>query len=227
MRQLLWLLVTVSLAGCAPSTSPTLRVTEEPATVIDLSPPSLLGELSLEEVLARRRSIREYAESLLGIDELSQLLWAAQGVTAASGHRTAPSAGALYPLEVYVVTSEGAHHYLPDGHQLETLTDADLRMEMMAAGLGQTAIGDAAAVFVIAGVVARTEAKYGDRAERYVILEAGHAAQNLLLEAVALGLGAVPIGAFHDDEVQRTLALPDDIRPLYLIPVGRPTAEDG
>jgi SagB-type dehydrogenase family enzyme len=147
-------------------------------------------------------------------------------VTAASGGRTAPSAGGLYPLEIYVVTAQGAHHYVPDGHYLETQNDADLRGELMGAGLDQSAIGDAAAVFVIAGVVSRTEAKYGDRAERYVILEAGHAAQNLLLEAVALGLGAVPIGAFRDDEVAETLALPDGGQPLYLIPVGRPASQD-
>jgi len=176
--------------------------------------------------MAGRRSIREYGESPLSLDELSQLLWAAQGVTAASGGRTAPSAGGLYPLEVYVVTAEGAHRYVPDGHYLETLNDADLRVELMRAGLDQSAIGDAAAVFVIAGVVSRTEATYGDRAERYVILEAGHAAQNLLLQAVALGLGAVPIGAFRDDEVQGTLALPDGSQPLYLIPVGRLASPD-
>lgn len=225
MRLLIWLLVVTACAGCG-SSSRTVESTKDPAPIIELSPPSTQGDLSLEETLAGRRSIREFGESPLSLDELSQLLWAAQGVTADSGGRTAPSAGGLYPLEVYVVTAKGTHHYVPDGHYLETLNDADLRMELMRAGLDQSAIGDAAAVFVIAGVVSRTEAKYGDRAERYMILEAGHAAQNLLLQTVALGLGAVPIGAFRDDEVQGTLALPDGSQPLYLIPVGRLVSQD-
>jgi SagB-type dehydrogenase family enzyme len=226
MRLLIWLLVVTACAGCASSTSQTVESTMELAPIGELSPPSLRGDLSLEEALASRRSVREYGESPLSVPELSQLLWAAQGLTAASGGRTVPSAGGLYPLEIYVVTAQGAHHYVPDGHYLEVLTGADLRTELMSAGLEQSAIGDAPAVFVIAGVVSRTEAKYGDRAERYVILEAGHAAQNLLLEAVALGLGAVPIGAFRDDEVAETLALPDGGQPLYLIPVGRPASQD-
>jgi SagB-type dehydrogenase family enzyme len=227
MRLLIWLLAVTLCGGCASSTSRDVQSTSERVPIIELSPPTVPGVLSLEETLAGRRSVRKYAESPLTVDELSQLVWAAQGVTAVSGGRTAPSAGGLYPLEIYVVTAQGAHHYVPQGHYLEAENTADLRRELMSAGLDQRAIGDAAAVFVIAGVVSRTEAKYGDRAERYVLLEAGHAAQNLLLEAVALGLGAVPIGAFRDDEVAETLALPDGSQPLYLIPVGRPASEDG
>ena len=137
MRLLISFLVVVVCAGCASSTSRTVERTRAPAPIIELSSPSLQGDLSLWEAIAGRRSIREFGESPLHLDELSQLLWAAQGVTAASGGRTAPSAGGLYPLEVYVVTAEGAHRYVSDGHYLETLNDADLCMELMRAGLDQ------------------------------------------------------------------------------------------
>jgi SagB-type dehydrogenase family enzyme len=180
--------------------------------------------VSLEETLARRRSVREYTHERLTVDHIAQLLWAAQGITRDWGGRTAPSAGALYPLEVYVVTPEGLYHYLPDGHQAQALSGQDLRPALARAGLDQSAIHDAPAVFVIAAVYARTAGKYGNRAERYVKLEAGHVGQDILLQAVALGLGGVPIGAFHDDQVQRVLDLPSDHEPLYLIPVGHPAA---
>ena len=175
---------------------------------------------SLEETLAQRRSVRQYTDQPLTMEEISQLLWAAQGVTRDWGARTAPSAGALYPLEVYVATPEGLYHYLPDGHRAEMLSQEDLRRALARAGLDQSAIHDAPAVFVIAAVYARTSGKYGKRAERYVKLEAGHVGQNILLQAVALDLGGVPIGAFHDDQVQRALGLPANYEPLYLIPVG-------
>jgi len=193
-----------------------------PSQGIPLPAPRLEGGMSLNEALALRRSVRSYTDRLLTWEEISQLLWAAQGVTAPSGFRTAPSAGALYPLEVYLALPEGWYHYLPQGHRLERLGQEDLREALRVAGLGQGALGDAPAVFVIAAVVARTEGKYGERAERYVHLEAGHAAQNLLLQATALGLGAVSIGAFHDDRVREALRLPASHTPLYLIPVGEP-----
>ena len=190
--------------------------------ILDLPEPRAKGDTSLEETLARRHSVRQYTDERLTMDEIGQLLWAAQGITRDWGGRTAPSAGALYPLEVYVVTPEGVYHYLPDGHRAEVLSCQDLRDALARVGLNQSAIHDAPAVFVIAAVYARTAGKYGDRAERYVKLEAGHAGQNILLQAVALGLGGVPIGAFHDDQVQRVLGLPADHEPLYLIPVGHP-----
>jgi SagB-type dehydrogenase family enzyme len=158
----------------------------------------------------------------LSDDELSQLLWAAQGETDARGYRAAPSAGALYPLEIYLVTEKGLYHYEPDAHALTPLDKGDLREGVWRAGLEQESLRDAPAVFVLTAVYERTKIKYGARAERYVHLEAGHAAQNLLLQAVALDLGAVPIGAFDDQGVQAALSLPEDHEPLYLIPVGRP-----
>lgn len=204
--------------------SPSASASAAPSapTVLDLPSPRVEGGLSVEAAMAGRRSVRAFEPRELTVEEISQLLWALQGVTSPWGGRTAPSAGALYPLEVYVVTAEGLWHYLPAGHRIEVLGRRDLRAPVAGAALGQSAVADAPAVFVIAAVYARTEAKYGDRAARYVQLEAGHAAQNLLLLAVSLGLGAVTIGAFDDAAVQRALALPADRAPLYLIPVGHP-----
>lgn len=187
-----------------------------------LPEPRRVGEISLEEVLERRRSVRVFADTPLSAAEIGQLLWAAQGVTGDAGYRTSPSAGALYPLELYVGTSEGLFRYDPVRHALFLHAPGDRRPDMRAAGLHQDAIGDAPAVFVIAAVFERTAVKYGRRAPRYVHMEAGHAGQNLLLEATALGLGAVPMGAFDDARLTDALSLPDDQAPLYLIPVGHP-----
>jgi SagB-type dehydrogenase family enzyme len=188
---------------------------------IALPPPTLKGEISLEEVLARRRSAREFKPTPLTRNELAQLLWAAQGVTDSRGYRTAPSAGALYPLDLYVVTAEGCFYYDPKGHRLSRRVKRDLRTDLWKAALRQDSVREAPAVFVIAAVYERTERRYGKvRSPRYVHLEAGHAAQNLLLQAVGLDLGAVPIGAFQDEEVQKVLGLGRAQKPLYLIPVG-------
>ena len=155
--------------------------------------------------------------------ELSQLLWAAQGITHAEGLRTAPSAGALYPLEIYLGTASGLYHYEPRGHRLVWLSDHDLRAAMRRAAMDQEAVTQAPAVFVFAAVYERISRKYdAARTSRYVHMEVGHAAQNLLLEAVALGLGGVPVGAFDDEALQKALGLPVDQHPLYLIPVGHP-----
>jgi SagB-type dehydrogenase family enzyme len=212
------------LGGCGPRVIEEVRevAASPPPEEMALPEPRLEGELSLEETLARRRSVRSFTEEKLTLEEISQLLWAAQGLTAAWGGRTAPSAGALYPLEVYVATANGLYHYVPQGHKVIIESQDDLRLKLWEAGLKQDAIRDASVVFVITAVYERTAQKYGGRAERYVKLEAGHACQNLLLQAVALDLGAVPIGAFYDDQVQAALSLPPDHEPLYLIPVGHP-----
>ncbi len=211
------------VGGCGPGIEEAREVVASPPPEeMALPEPRLQGELSLEETLARRRSVRSFTEEELTLEEISQLLWAAQGLTAAWGGRTAPSAGALYPLEVYVATASGLYHYVPQGHKVIVVSQADLRLKLWEVSLKQDAIREAAAVFVIAAVYERTAKKYGGRAERYVKLEAGHACQNILLQAVALHLGAVPIGAFYDDQVQAVLSLPPDHEPLYLIPVGHP-----
>jgi SagB-type dehydrogenase family enzyme len=191
-----------------------------PSQKVALPKPTKVGHTSLEEVLARRRSVREFASKPLTNEQLGQLLWAAQGITHEDGLRTAPSAGALYPLEIYVATSAGFFHYRPSSHELQRRSDRDLRPLLHRAALRQDPVLKAPAVFIITAVYERTIQKYGsDRSPRYVHLETGHAAQNLLLEAVALGLGAVPIGAFDDREVQTALSLGSE-QPLYLIPVG-------
>lgn len=206
-----------------PSRSPTTRSSQaDSRQTIALPAPRMQSDVSLEEALLRRRSVREFTGERLTLEQLSQLLWAAQGITAEWGGRTAPSAGALYPLEVYVATPDGLYHYLAEGHRAQVLSTLDLRDALARAALGQGAVADAPAVFVIAAVYERTAVKYGARAERYVHLEAGHVAQNILLQAVALGLAGVPIGAFDDGDVQRVLALQPDQAPLYLIPVGHP-----
>jgi len=188
--------------------------------VINLPSPAQKGKMSLEEALKKRESVRSFSSDPLTKEDLSQLLWAVQGITRNWGARTAPSAGALFPLEIYVALKEGFFRYSPRGHNLVRIMQQDLRNTLSKAALGQNCIGEAPAVFVIAAVYERTSRKYGNRAERYVKMEAGHAGQNLLLQAVSLGLGAVPIGAFQDEQVQQALHLPVNHEPLYLIPVG-------
>jgi SagB-type dehydrogenase family enzyme len=211
------LLATLSSHGCTPAAA---DAPTEVARNIVLPAPRTAGPLSLEEAIAQRRSVRALAADPLSDGELSQLLWAAQGETDPRGFRAAPSAGALYPLEIYLVTEQGLFHYEPNDHSLTRLGGDDVREDVWRAGLEQDSLRDAPAIFVFAAVYERTAVKYGSRAERYVHLEVGHAAQNLLLQAVALDLGAVPIGAFDDEAVQAALSLPKDHAPLYLIPVG-------
>jgi SagB-type dehydrogenase family enzyme len=191
-----------------------------PLGVTDLPPPALESDVSIEEALLARASVREFTTTSLDAAQLAQLLWAAQGQTRDWGGRTAPSAGRKYPLELYAVAPDGLWRYLPGSHQLEQLGDQDLRTAL--GETGQSFIGAAPLIVVIAAVYARTEEKYGERAERYVKLEAGHACQSLLLQAAALQLGAAPIGAFDDAEVQSVLGLPADHEPLYLVLVGNP-----
>lgn len=188
--------------------------------MINLPAPEMKGAVSVEEALARRGSVRRFSPEPLARKQLSQLLWAAQGVTRSWGGRTAPSAGALYPLEIYLAAREGLFRYVPSGHRLMQIADKGPVSAIAAAALGQSAVLEAPAVFVICAVYGRTSGKYRDRAERYVKIEAGHAAQNMLLQAEALGLGAVPIGAFDDHMIQQALQLPPDQQPLYVIPVG-------
>ena len=191
--------------------------------MIRLPAPRLDGELSLERALAQRRSVREFVDRPPTEEELSQLLWAAQGITNDAGDRTAPSAGALFPLEVYVATAAGVFLYEAARHCLHCVSASDARVAIRGAALDQEMIAQAPAVFLIAAVYERTEARYGAaRSPRYVHMEAGHAAQNILLEAVALGLGGVVVGAFEDARLHTALALPDDHRPVYLVAVGPP-----
>jgi SagB-type dehydrogenase family enzyme len=217
-------LAVVVTAGSCAGDSPTATTTAPTHHRTVNLPDAIGGEtMSLESALAARRSIRSFTDETLTLEEISQLMWAAQGLTEEGGAgRTAPSAGGTYPLEVFVATPQGVYHYVPEGHLLEAVRNEDLRAPLAEAAVDQEWVADAAIVVVITAVFSRTEQRYGDRAERYVHLEAGHAAQNLLLQAVALELGAVPVGAFRDERVQEVLGLPADHEPLYLIPVGHP-----
>lgn len=187
-----------------------------------LPDPKYSGRITLEESLAHRRSERSFIKTAgLTNEQLGQLLWAAQGITERTwGFRTTPSAGSTYPLEIYLAKQDGIFHYLPLTHSLEKTKDIDCRPSLTRASLGQDFLGDAPVVIIIAADFEKTEVKFGSRALRYVQLEAGHAAENILLQAVALGLGAAPVGSFWDDVVKAVLELPYAQDPLYLIPVG-------
>jgi SagB-type dehydrogenase family enzyme len=200
---------------------------EYKSETIKLPEPLQDSKTSVEKAILKRRSARSFKDSSLTLAEVSQLLWAAQGITSPRGLRTAPSAGALYPLEVYIVAGnvdallDGIYHYRPVRHELVRLIKGDKRTELCAAALGQTSVRNAAAVIVFAAVYEKTTVKYGDRGIQYVHMETGHAAQNVFLQAVPLNLGTVVIGAFYDDGVRKVLKMSDREKPLYLMPVGR------
>jgi SagB-type dehydrogenase family enzyme len=190
---------------------------------IMLPEPRLKSDFSLEEAMAKRRSIRDFTGKGIEIEKISQLLWAAQGITEkSSGKRTAPSAGALYPMELFIVMKDGTYHYVPEEHKLMKISSEDLRQKLSAACIFQQSVSDAAIDIVLTAIYERTTIKYGERGIRYVHMEAGHVCQNILLTSVSLGLGAVPIGAFDDSSVQKLLNLPSHYMPLYVIPVGYP-----
>ena len=198
-----------------------LLADQEARDIVKLPGPRTTGTMPLDDALRSRRSVREFESTALTWEQIGALLWAAQGVTHEEGKRTAPSAGMTYPLELYVATADGVYHYLPRRHELIRTGKRDVRPQVRHAALDQEAV-DAPALFVFAAAPERTASRYGDRAMRYVQIETGHAAQNLLLEAVALGLAAVPVGAFSDRDVHRALGLPANQVALYIVPVGHP-----
>jgi SagB-type dehydrogenase family enzyme len=200
----------------------------ESNTSIKLPAPVLKGEVSLEETLQKRRSVRGFSDEALTLDEVSQLLWAAQGITDDDGFRTAPSAGALYPLEIYVVSKNvdglaaGVYSYSPWQHELIKVGDKEVFAELTEKALMQSWTQGSAAVIVISAVYERTTTKYGQRGTRYVHMEVGCAAQNIYLQATSLNLGTTFIGAFDDEKVKNILNLPNDEHPLSVMPVGKP-----
>ncbi len=192
---------------------------------IALPPPHLRGNISIEEALKNRRSMRSFNKESLCIEEISQLLWAAQGITDTLHgfeFRAAPSAGALYPLEIYAVVEEGIYRYIPEEHKLVLIRKGDFRTKLSNAALSQPVIASAPVDFVITALYARTTKKYGERGIRYVHIEAGHVAENIQLQAVGLGLGSVPIGAFYDEKVRSVIDCTEEESPIYIIPVGKP-----
>lgn len=204
---------------------------------ITLPEPSYKGKMSVEEALLQRRSIRSYSSEPLTLQELSQILWSAYGITKEipggpsflrGGLRTAPSAGALYPLDIYVVSGNvtglkaGIYKYISEEHSLELIASGDYRKDLCKAGLSQTMIEEAPANLVYTAIFERTTSKYGKRGrERYVCMDLGHSAQNVYLQATALGIGTCAIGAFDDDAVSKVLKLPKIEEPLYIMPLGK------
>jgi SagB-type dehydrogenase family enzyme len=214
--------ISALLIAASCGTSETAKTPE----VRELPEPSLEGTMSVEEALAARRSVRSLADRALTDEQLGQILWAAQGITNKErGLRTAPSAGALYPIELYAFTADGVWHYAPQTHSLTLRVEGDRRDALARAALGQASVRTNGAVILIAADYARTARKYGDRAKQYADIEAGCVAQNVLLEATALGIVGVPVGAFTDADVKRAAALPDAQTPVLLIPLGHPKQE--
>ena len=195
--------------------------------IADLPVPDITGEMTLEQTRAERRSGREFAGVELTADVIGQLFWAGQGITDERGYRTAPSAGALYPLELYAVTATAVMHYLPDGHRVESRADTSSLTGLGDLAFGQDWLSSAPVVLVVVGVDALTQAEYGALASDFVEREAGHATQNILLQATALDLAAVPVGGFDPAGAARLLALPPGHEVIYLVPVGEPVGADG
>jgi SagB-type dehydrogenase family enzyme len=221
------ILTSIFASSTIPVSAASVPSADLSSGTIKLPQPGYDGKTSLEKAMRERRSVRQYKDLPITLADLSQLLWAAQGISGAGGKRTSPSAGARYPLEVHIVAGNvsglpaGTYLYRPQYHGLLKTGDGDMRTELGRAALGQSPIKNAAAVLVISALYERTTVKYGERGIRYVHMEAGHAAQNVLLQAVSLDLGAVVIGAFQDEQVRRVLHLPEGEQPLYLLPLGR------
>lgn len=216
----------LTLTPAAPGRCESMS-TASPTQTIQLPDPRTDGDISVEKALQARRSVRSYKDDPLDLVEISQLVWSAQGITTARGFRTAPSAGALYPLELYVITGRienlpsAIYKYSPHQHALIKIVSGDKRTELSRAALRQGAIRKAPAVLLFCAVYERTTGKYGHRGIRYVHMEVGHAAQNVCLQAIALGLNTAVIGAFRDEAVKEIAHLPANEQPLYFVPVGR------
>ncbi len=224
--------ISLQLCGGPPTPSPT-PATPTPSgeqiegESIKLPQPRKKGSLSIEEAIERRRSRRSYTDDPVLLSDISQLCWAAQGITEAKiGFRAAPSAGALYPLEIFLVVGNsdleaGVYSYSCGEHVLERVKKGDYRNQLCEASLRQEWVEKAALDFVITAIYSRTIVKYGERGrERYVPMEAGHVAENIYLQAESLGLGTVAIGAFYDDQVREVISAPSEHVPLYVMPIG-------
>lgn len=190
---------------------------------LNLPPPRLKGEISLEEAIAKRRSMRSFSGDSLSLEQISQLLWAGQGVTDHKrGLRSAPSAGAPdYPYNIYFVAKEGVFLYIPEGHMITKVKEGDIRAEIADAAEGQSWIKNAGIIMVLFATYEYTE-KYGERGKMFVHIEAGHIAQNIHLQAVTLNLGSVPVGSLYPDKFKELIPMAKG-EVIYLIPVGQPT----
>ncbi len=195
---------------------------------IELPSPSYDGKVSVEHALFTRRSVRSFSRKPLVLKDISQLLWSAQGITSSRGYRTAPSAGALYPLEIYTIVGNvvdlpaGIYKYRINRHVLMLSAEGDFRNDICHAALQQRSVADAPAVLLFCTVIERITRRYGERGINYLFMEVGHAAQNVCLQAVALDLSSVVIGAFRDNEIKAIANLPDNELPVYIVPLGHP-----
>ena len=181
------------------------------------------SQMSLEEAIQKRKSVRKYSPKELTLEQVAQILWSAYGANPRKNNfvaRNVPSAGGVFPMTVYLLDKNGVYRYQPLNHSLALVKEGDKRKELAEAALGQGYIRQAPVNLVITSDVAKCAQRYGDRAQRYTDIEAGHIGQNVALEAVSLGLGTVMVGAFNDEAVKEVLALPDNESPLYIIPVG-------
>jgi SagB-type dehydrogenase family enzyme len=222
--KLIWacLMIMASLFFCA--------VSGPAAEVVKLTPPSFQGKMSVEEALKKRRTVRQFANRGLELAQVSQLLWGTDGISDSRGLRTAPSAGATYPLELYLVVGErgvagltpGLYHYRPDSHSLELTLKGDLRVPVARACLHQTWMTEAPVMMVFAAQYGRCTARYGERGIRYTHMEVGHTGENLFLQVEALGLACGIVGAFEDRTLKEVLHLPQEHEPLLVMPVGYP-----
>lgn len=207
------------------SKEPKINPQSKPPIGIKLPKPTYTSHISIEEALKKRRSVRQYKNEAITLQQVAQLLWASQGMTSNNGFRTAPSAGALYPLEVYLVSGNieklppGIYHYIPTKHLLQKLKEDDVRNQLAKAAWGQKAIQLGAVDIVITAEFSRTIDKYGDKGTSFVFMEAGHAAQNIYLQSVSLNLGTVSIGAFDGIQVKAILGIQEE--PLYILPIGK------
>ncbi len=198
------------------------------AEAIKLPPPAHKGAVSVEEALARRRTVRRFASRSLDLNQVSQLLWGADGVSDPRGLRTAPSAGATYPLDLYLVVGErgvamltaGVYHYRPLEHVLKLVTPGELRPAVVRASLSQSWMAEAPVMVVITAEYRRCTARYGERGIRYTHMEVGHVGENLFLQAEALGMGAGIVGAFDDRAISQIMKTPAQHEPLLIMPVG-------
>jgi SagB-type dehydrogenase family enzyme len=182
--------------------------------------PDIKADNPFTNILLHRKSARSFSRKAISPEQMSHLLWACQGMQK-DNRRTTPSAGALYPLEIYWADDQQLAHYNPQRHELEGLSEGDLRSKLARAALSQEFIAQAPATMILTAVYERVTKKYGQpRGIRYVDMEAGHAAQNVLLQATVEGLVSVPVGAFHDQQVSEILSLPAGHSPLYLLPLG-------
>lgn len=222
----LYIVVLLVLCLCIEQSE---QVKVYPESVVELPSPSYKGSMSVEEAIKLRRSIRDYQDKPLSLDQVSQLLWAGQGITEGI-KRAAPSAGATYPLTLYVMVGDnsvtgmaaGIYEYTPKTHSLALVKAGDFRQKLADACLYQIFIAEAPVVIIIAAEYEKTTARYGERGKRYVHMEAGHVGENIYLQAVALNLGTVVVGAFLDVDVAEVVGLPEEQVPLYVMPVGYP-----